>query len=191
MASKAIRATLEPLRLEQAIESDRAAKKSYDKLRANGLRDTSLLLEFIGMAVAVAAERKPAKWYSDSGKTPKTLAYFPVRLKAMAEEIERLMAHPPFTPPPEFAGLPALLLNYAEHIDNRCRLIRQSRKGRPRTMGEVLRALRWLLLRETGKERPADLARLLAAAANGAGAPEFDFEAALKMNAHRYPIRSV
>jgi len=177
---------------QQAIQSDRLAKKSYDNLLTKGLKNTSLLLELIGMAGALANEReKLPKCYRDawsaSGKTAKTLVYFPKRVNAMASEIEKLIAHPLFIPDQKcMEVLPKILRNYAEHVESRVKLLRRSRTGRPETFAQVLIGLRWLVRNETGKERHADVARLLTAVANDPGG--FDFEAALKMNARRHPI---
>lgn len=169
-------------RLEKAIFSDADAKKSYDKLLSNGLKSTHRLIELIGMAVA--AEKKPTKHGLISGKTPKTIAYFPARLKSMAAEVEKLNADPLFTPDKEYNALPDLLRGYAEQVQERRRHIQRSRKGRPGPMGQVLQCIRWLVRHETGSENCALLKRILAATTES----DFDFEAALKMNAHRYPL---
>ncbi len=194
----------------EAILSDLPAKKSYSNLLAKGLKNVELLQELIGMAVAVAVGSKGkaarwSKWYSGSGKTPKTLAYFPTRLKAMAGEVERLNAHPLLRPDKEgsicepdkkpfvvgFMELPTMLRHYAAHVDDlsrsMSRLFRRNKKGSVGQMGQVLDGLRWLVRKETGEERPADLSRLLAAAANAAPGsnPNFDFEAELKNRAYR------
>ncbi len=178
---------------EQAIQKDRFARKSYRKLRDMGLKHTEQFLEFVTMAAVLAPEGKAAdspKWYLDawraSGKTPKTVAYFPKRLKTVADEVEKFIPHPLFGPVEEFTKLPTMLRSYAEHVEERRSLLRQGRQGRPKTLAQVLAALRRFVRNETGKERHADVARLLTAVANY---PGFEFEAALKMNAHRYPIR--
>lgn len=194
----------------QAILSDKAAKKSYSNLLAKGLKDIELLQEFLGMAVVLAVSPKGKaakwfKWYSGSGKTPKQLAYFPTRLRAVANEIERLNTHPLLRPDKEssicepdkkpfvvgFMELPTMLRHYAAHVGDlsrsTSRLFRRNKKGSVRPMGQVLDCLRWLVRKETGKERSADLARLLEAAVNAVPGshPSFDFEAELKNRAHR------
>ena len=180
---------------EQAIKKDPFAKKSYCNLQKKGLKHTDQFLELLTMAAVLALEGKAAdspKWYQDawraSGKTPKTVASFPKRLKTVADEIEKVSAHPLFGPVEEFTNLPTILRSYADHVGERCRVLRQGRKGRPGTLGQVLVALRSFVRNETGKERHADVARLLTVVANDPGG--YDFEACLKMNARRYPIRS-
>ena len=197
---------------KQAIWSDKAARKSYSNLRAKGLKNTELLEELVGMAVAIAVgsggkASKWSKWYSGSGKTPKTLAYFPKRLKAVADEIEKLNTHPLLRPDKEssicepdmkpfvvwFMELPTMLRHYATHVHylsgSMSKLFRRNKKGSVGPMGQVLDCLRLLALKETGKERPADLKRLLAAALKKVPGLDpnfyFDFEAELKNRAYR------
>lgn len=175
----------------QAILSDKIAKKSYSNLLAKGLKNTELLQELVGAIVAVGSEGNPAKWYSDLKMTPKTIAYFPTRLRGMADETEKLTAHPLYFIDDGFTELPTVLRNYADRVEERSRLLRQSRKGRPKELGQILDALRWLVRKDTGKERHADLGRLLTAAARSSPGsnPDFDFEAALKMRASRAPLK--
>ncbi len=201
----------------RAILSDKVAKNSYSNLKKNGLKSTDLFEELVGMvaAVAVGSLGKPNKrstWYSGSGKTPKTLAYFPGRLRAMAGEIERLNTYPLFRPDKEgsickpdkkslvvgFMELPVTLRQFAAHVDDLSRstsgLFSRNKKGRMGPMGQVLDCLRWLVRKETGRERPAVLQRILKAAVqanldavNGNLDFETDlnFEAELKSRAYR------
>lgn len=172
-------------RLEKAIFSDAKAKNCYDELILNGLKSTDLLMELISLAI-MAAEEKPTKRRSVSGKTPKTVAYFPARLKTIAEEVEKLNDDPLYTPnDKEYMALPEILLGYAKQLQERRQLLKRSRKGRPGQMGQALHSIRWLAQRETGRENCALLKHILAAARRDS---DFDFEAALKTNAHRYPL---
>ena len=166
-------------------------------------------------AVAVGSLGKPNKrstWYSGSGKTPETLAYFPKRLAAMADEIEKLNTHPLLRPDKEsrfcepdkkpfvvrFMELPTIVRHYAAHVDHlsrsASRLFSRNKKGRKGPMGQVLDCLRWLVREETGRERPADLSRILEAAVHANldavnSNPHFEtvlnFEAELKSRAYR------
>jgi len=166
-------------------------------------------------AVAVGSLGKPNKrstWYSGSGKTPETLAYFPKRLTAMADEIERLNTHHLLRPDREgsickpdkkpfvvgFMELPATLRQFAAHVDHlsrsTSRLFSRNKKGRKGPMGQVLDCLRWLVRTETGRERPADLSRILEAAvhanldavnSNLHFETGLNFEAELKSRAYR------
>lgn len=165
-------------RLRSAIFSDVKAKKSYDRLLSNGLKSVDRLLEFVAWA-AVIAEKKPSR------KASKAIAHFPVRLKSIATDVEKLNANPLYTPEKEYISLPDALRGYAEQLQERRRLLQRSRKGRPGEMGQALKSIRWLVRRETGRENCALLKHILVAATPNS---VFDFDAALKMNSHRYPL---
>lgn len=198
----------------RAISSDKDAKKSYSSLKKNGLKSTDLFEELVGMVAAVAVgslgkRNKRSTWYSGSGKTPETLAYFPKRLTAMADEIEKLNTHPLLRPDrfcePDkkpfvvrFMELPTIVRHYAAHVDHlsrsTSRRFSRNKKGRIGPMGQVLDCLRWLVREETGRERPADLSRILEAAvhanldavnSNLHFETDLNFEAELKSRAYR------
>jgi hypothetical protein len=165
-------------RLKEAIFSDAVAKKSYDELLARGLKNTDLLIELIRLAVTAIKKK--------SRKPSKAVAYFPVRLKSMAAEVEKLNTDPLYTPNnKDYNALPDILLGYAEQLQERRQSLQRSRKGSPGQMAQALKAIRWLVHRETGRESCALLKHILSAATPNS---DFDFEAALKMNAHRYPL---
>jgi len=76
----------------QAIQSDPDAKKSYNYLRAKGLRNTDLFEELLRMA-ADSYDEKPAKWYSGNSKE---FATFLRQIEAVTVKIEKLNADPRF-----------------------------------------------------------------------------------------------
>lgn len=170
----------------QAIKSDQHAKRSYDKLLAQGLKSTDIFQGLLGMAAA-DSEKEPIGWYSGNGKA---FAGFLRRVKDMTAEMERLNADPRFIPEKDFSELPDLLRRYSAFIDERYRLLLQSRKGRPGTKAQIFDCLRSLVRHETGEERPADLAKILDAVTRGTPGYKdgFEFEAALKMRAQRKPL---
>jgi hypothetical protein len=172
----------------RAIESRPLANKSYANLREKGLR-SKLFLELAAVAVSLAAQPKPVNPYSGSGITAPTAAYFPKQLRDIAEKIERFSANPLFYPDTaDDLKLPEALRNYAKRLEDRIKLLRHSKQGRPGALGQVLAGLRCLVRNETGKERPAEIAKVLMALATGTDAHEFDFESKLKMDAYRHPF---
>jgi hypothetical protein len=149
------------------------------------------------MVVALHTEPAARGWMS-----PKTLAGLLRDVKATAGMIERLNRDPRFFLDRQFMELPAILRKFAEQTDDRRKFLYENRKGRPRPKAQILDCLQWLVRKETGRDRHADLGKILRAATfkrheelrkadlhkrNLPGDPEFDFEAALKIRRHRGP----
>ena len=130
--------------------------------------------------------------HSEPPTNLREFAAFAKKLKKDAAEIEKI--HRVFVPESEFYDLPQVLSDYAQHLEQICRTLREDRKGRPREMAQCLQSLRFLVLKGTGKEKPAALAKLLTleldtTTADDPDPQSYDFEAALKMNARRYPLQ--
>lgn len=149
------------------------------------LRGNSTFEELVSHAVELVKHPEPPT-------NLREIAAFAKKLKKTAEEIKKL--HRVFVPENEFFDLPQTLSNYAQHLEQVCKTLRENRESRPREMAQCLQSLRFLVLNETGKERPAALGKLLTAkldatTANDPEPPSYDFEAALKMNASRHPLQ--
>jgi hypothetical protein len=185
-------------RVERDALSDPIAEKAYRKLRANGLSSVGQFWELVNMVVALhlePADRDPGWW-----RSPKILAGLPRNFKATAGKIERLNRDPRFSLDRQFMEVPAILRKLAKWVDDRRQFLYENRKGRARPKAQILDCLRWLVRQETGRERHADLGKILTEATfarinrhrpadlhkrNLSGDPQFNFEAALKIRRHR------
>ena len=115
--------------------------------------------------------------------TPRQSRYFPQRLKALADDIEKLNANSRFFLGRKFMELPGLLRNYADQLAERRKLLAKPHASQK---SQALDCLRHLMKLATGKEHLADLARILREA-NPSNLT--DWEDALKKRAHRNPLK--
>jgi len=180
---KEARKTHDP-ELMRAIQSDPKARKSYKRLGNEGLTNTGLFEELLGMA-ANRYDHKPNHWYSGNNKD---FATFIRQIERVTVQIERLNQDPRFALNRQLFEPPKALRDYSATIQEQNRLL--NRKGRPKARAQRFDCLRWLVRNETGKERPADLANILDATTRQSSTFKagFDFEAALKMRAQRNPF---
>lgn len=167
----------------QGIESDKLAKESYDNLLRAGVRSPEALQIFVGMAATAPKSAGRVDSLSGSGKTIKTLAYFPRRLKAAASEIEKLNKHSLLRPDVWvssggfseleerifgrwFLRMPVLLRRYADFLDAQSRRVKRfgaSGRWSPQTF--ALSALIGYVRQETKRPMFEDLGNVLDATA--------------------------
>jgi hypothetical protein len=164
----------------KCIFSEVIAKQSYDKLLAEGLGSVEMLELLVGLAALPAPKRKWDIW-QDSGKAKKSLAYFPTRLRGVADEIERLNVHPLVRPKslvhayaiPEprrkqiaasFVLLPGRLRHYAGFLEAQQKLVKKLLKHVATGKSGNRRALLRLVKSQTGKDHYEDVVNLLHAA---------------------------
>jgi len=171
---------------KRAIASDQLARKSYDKLLQAGVRSPDGLQMAIGMAATAPERGGRQDWLSGSGKTSKTLTYFPGRLRCIAGEIERLNRHSLLRPDTWVSGrgfseleerifsrwfvrLPVLLSRYADFVEAQSKHLKRGGRNdmRPRALARSM--LIDYVRGKTGKPMLNDLANLLDAAARIAG----------------------
>jgi hypothetical protein len=197
----------------------RAAHDAYFKLLGAGLETSEAFEMAIGLAVLTCLPRsanrhtnsKPVAraWYEGSGKTPKTLAYFSLRLKNVADEIEKLNSHTFFKPETWvktrnlssdaakrvfavwFERLPILLHHYAAFVDAHSKSLRETFKQRSRARGpntstQALVGLVNMVRKETGRPHYSELATILNAAGRKAGVKKDFSPDELKMSVSRY-----
>lgn len=170
----------------QALASDKLAKRSYDNLLRAGVRSAEALQMLVGMAATVPERGRKPDWLSGSGKSAKTLAYFPNRLRSVAREIEKLNRHSLIRPDAWglgrgfseleerifgkwFVRLPVLLSRYADFLDAQSKGLKRSSGV---NAGPKALARSWLIdyvREETGKPMLNDIANLLNAAAGITG----------------------
>jgi hypothetical protein len=195
----------------------RAAHDAYFNLIRSGLENSELLQFVLGLAVLASlpqhTKRRPGVsskssiWYEGSGKNAKTLAYFPTRIENMADEIERLNAHPFFKPDtwvktrslPEakkmvfarwFERLPVLMRHYAAFIGAHSKTMRKSMHeftgSGPEKLTQILVALVDLVRKETRRPHYKELAAILNAAGRNSGVKKDFGPDELKMAVSRH-----
>jgi hypothetical protein len=180
----------------KSIFSEVIAKQSYDKLLAEGLGSVEVLELLVGLAVLPSPKRKWGIW-QDSGKAKKSLAYFPTRLRGVADEIEQLNLHPMVRPAAfvhtyaipvsrrkqiaaSFVQLPGRLRHYAGFLEAQRKLFKEYLKHVATGKSGNRRALLRLVKSQTGEDHYEDVVNLLHASGDLSVSAE-----ALKMLTYR------
>jgi hypothetical protein len=170
----------------QALASDKLAKKSYDNLLHAGVRCSEALLMLVGMAATAPERGRKQDALSGSGKSAKTLAYFPNRLRSVAHEIEKLNKHSLLRPDTWvsdqgfseleerifrkwFVRLPVLLSRYADFLVAQSKDLKRFSQVKARPKAQACSWLIDYVREETGKPMLNDIANLLNAVAGIAG----------------------